>query len=506
MIDEPDSRKIHRRAIPRVGGTGIVIGSLFPIALFLEWDPLVQAYLAGSLIIFLFGIWDDISQLNARIKFLGQLIAASIVIFHGNLWIENFPLMNMYSISAGFGIPFTFFAICGMVNAINTSDGLDGLAGGESILSLLVIAFLASLAEGQVAVFISLAVIGSILGFLRYNTHPAQIFMGDVGSQFLGFTLGFLAVLLTQRVHPALSPASTLFFLGLPVIDILTVMGRRIYQGKKIFQADRGHLHHRLLDLGFSHHETVIISYALHALLVINAVFLRYEEDALILIVYAGFVVLLYGLLYFAEKNGWKTKGTSIIFGQAYGHLSWLRKDVLCILPARFVSIAVPTYIFAGSLLASNVPHDFGVISAVLFVITLAVLVFGKYRADLILRGVTHVTAIFVVYLTMDFPMTLDTIFFSSLAIAIVLTVKFATEVKFKITPMDYLMLFTVIMLGIFGKGFLGAREVVILLLEGMILLYGCEVVIDRSRQRWNCLNVSVATALGILSLRGLLL
>ena len=121
------------------------------------------------------------------------------------------------------------------------------------MLSLIVIAFLAYIAEGIIAMTIAAATIGGILGFLRYNTHPAQVFMGDAGSQFLGFTLGFLAILLIQKLNPAMSPAVALLILGLPVIDIIAAIACRTCQGKKWFYPDRNHLHHQLLARGFDH-------------------------------------------------------------------------------------------------------------------------------------------------------------------------------------------------------------------------------------------------------------
>jgi UDP-GlcNAc:undecaprenyl-phosphate GlcNAc-1-phosphate transferase len=219
LIDRPNARKVHATPIPRVGGIGIVLGGLTVIVFLLPPDRLVHAYLLGALVLFVFGVWDDICEIGHYAKFLGQLIAALIVVLYGNLYVVSFPFVSGGEIAATFGVPFTLFALLGMINAINHSDGLDGLAGGESLFSLGAIALLAILAEhagsdGVVVFTIAVAVIGGLLGFLRYNTHPARVFMGDSGSQFLGYTLGCLAILLTQRVDPKLSPTVVLLLLG----------------------------------------------------------------------------------------------------------------------------------------------------------------------------------------------------------------------------------------------------------------------------------------------------
>ena len=193
------------------------------------------------------------------------------------------------------------------MNAINHSDGLDGLAGGESMLSLIVLAFLAFVGDnGTVAVVIACATMGGVLGFLRFNTHPAQVFMGDTGSQFLGFTLAFLAIYLTQVCHPALSNALPLLMLGLPIVDILAVLYLRIRQNTNWFKATRNHIHHRLLDRGFNHYESVIIIYSIQALLVISAIFLRYQNDWWVTAWYLPVCASVFVLLVIAEKMNWQ--------------------------------------------------------------------------------------------------------------------------------------------------------------------------------------------------------
>ncbi|MEQ9379688.1 MAG: MraY family glycosyltransferase, partial [Pirellulales bacterium] len=323
MVDEPDARKVHVAPIPRVGGVGIALGTLVPLAVLMPWDPLLQAFVIGSLTLFIFGAWDDAVELSHWVKFVGQFAAAITVVFYGGLWVERFPFLGGEVLSPEIGKPFTVFAMVGVINAINHSDGLDGLAGGEALLSLIVIGFLAVAADDSFGVVLSCAVAGGILGFLRFNTHPAQIFMGDAGSQVIGFALGFLAVYLTQIAHPALSPALPLLLIGLPIADINAVFYLRITGGMNWFRATRNHIHHRLLDLGFEHYETVIIIYSVQALLAGSAVLLQYTSDWLVCLMYFGTVVLLFTFLTLAERRKlrFQTSPERRAFGRVVGKL-----------------------------------------------------------------------------------------------------------------------------------------------------------------------------------------
>ena len=207
MIDTPDPRKVHTIPIPRVGGLGIVIGALVPMLIWLPFNDLTVSILIGTAVLLVFGTWDDITELGHYVKFAGQFLAAGVVVYYGDLYVSYFPLNNYETISESVGRPFTVIAIVGMINALNHSDGLDGLAGGESLISLAVISYLAFIFDSYLMLVISAATIGGIFGFLRFNSHPARVFMGDGGSQFLGFILAVLVIVLTQQVNTTLSPS-----------------------------------------------------------------------------------------------------------------------------------------------------------------------------------------------------------------------------------------------------------------------------------------------------------
>ncbi len=258
VLDAPADRKVHAAPMPRVGGIAMLAGLLVALALWLPRDdPRLLAYLAGAAIIFAFGVWDDRDDLPPVMKFAGQLIGVFIVIAFGHIQLEAITLVERHPLPQWIGLPLTALFILGVTNAINLADGLDGLAGGTTLLSAAAIFLLARSAGDEGVALVALSLGGALLGFLRFNTWPARIFMGDGGSQFLGFTLAVLAVLLMQREGQAFSTAVPLMFLGLPVVDTMMVMARRIREGRSPFSADRNHLHHKLLGLGFDHHEAV---------------------------------------------------------------------------------------------------------------------------------------------------------------------------------------------------------------------------------------------------------
>ena len=220
LVDVPDARYGHGMDLARVGGWGITLGALAPLLLVYKLDALLQSFILANLVLFLFGVWDDAKQTNHWIKFAGQFAAAGIMVFYGGLYVTRLPFLDNLTLSAAMGRSFTLVALVGLINAMNHSDGLDGLAGGETLLTLIALAILGFLVDDTLLPGISLALIGGILGFLRYNSYPARVFMGDGGSQVLGLTLGFLAIYLTQRAGSSMSAALPLLLFGVPISDI----------------------------------------------------------------------------------------------------------------------------------------------------------------------------------------------------------------------------------------------------------------------------------------------
>jgi len=290
-IDVPkDNRRMHKTPIPRLGGLAIFIAFLFSVIIFGQIDQQMQGILLGAIMIVVLGVLDDIMTLKALPKFLVQIAAAGVVVYHG-CTIQFFSNPNVFSdvayINLGWlSIPVTIIWIVAITNAVNFIDGLDGLAVGVSAIStasLLVIALM--VAEMNVSIILA-ALLGSCVGFIPYNKNPAKIFMGDTGATFLGFILACLSIQGLFKLYAIISFAVPFLILGIPIFDICFAFLRRIAKGQNPMVADRGHVHHRLIDMGFNQKQAVAISYMLTAILGLAAVLLTSsgEFKALILI------------------------------------------------------------------------------------------------------------------------------------------------------------------------------------------------------------------------------
>jgi UDP-GlcNAc:undecaprenyl-phosphate/decaprenyl-phosphate GlcNAc-1-phosphate transferase len=306
LTDLPGRRKVHTTAVPRVGGIAMAAGILIPTALVPQLPSAVLGLLAGLLVLLVFGVWDDRVDLDYRLKFFGQFLAVALCMTIGGVRVVSLTLDAPVDLPLGFSWVLTFVFLVGVTNAVNLSDGLDGLAGGLAFLCLCAIAVLASITGNWPVTTVALIECGAILGFLRFNTHPARIFMGDGGSQMLGFSIGVLAILATQGESGVLSASLPLLLLGLPILDTLTVIARRLAAGQSPFVSDRNHLHHQLLTLGFTHREAVAVIYCVQVGLFLLAYFLRFQSDIVIVLSFIAFAALTIGLVEWGTRSGWQ--------------------------------------------------------------------------------------------------------------------------------------------------------------------------------------------------------
>ena len=290
-IDVPkDNRRMHKVPIPRLGGLAIFLAFLLSVLVFAEIDRQMQGILLGAVMIVILGVMDDIMALKALPKLLVQIAAAGVAVYHGCV-IQFFSNPNVFSdvtyLSLGWlSYPVTIIWIVAITNAVNFIDGLDGLAAGVSAISTAALTVIALMvAETNVAIILS-ALFGACLGFLPYNMNPAKIFMGDTGATFLGYMLATLSVMGLFKMYAIISFAVPFLILGVPIFDICFAFLRRIAKGQSPMTADRGHFHHRLIDMGFSQKQSVAIAYMLTAILGLAAVLLTSsgELKALILI------------------------------------------------------------------------------------------------------------------------------------------------------------------------------------------------------------------------------
>ena len=305
-VDLPDGRKIHGNPIPRLGG--LAIFSAVIVTLLGSGVPLrgIAPYLCGFLLVAATGFVDDVSRLKPLAKFAGQVLAAGFFVWASGESLRDLgDLAGTGTVRTGWFAPFfTVFCMVGIMNALNLSDGLDGLAGGISVIACVTLGIFAFILRDWTSLTILLALSGGVVGFLRYNSYPATLFMGDTGSQTLGFCLSAIAVRLSQRTGAEVSPVTIVTVLALPAFDTLFVMFCRMLRWQNPFLPDKTHLHHRLMELGLSHTAVVSTLYATMAGFGYLAWAVRgWEEQrqmAALLLAGAG----VYGLVFLCRRAG----------------------------------------------------------------------------------------------------------------------------------------------------------------------------------------------------------
>jgi len=510
LLDQPNIRKVHAESIPRVGGIGMVLGVFLTVIIWLSPDSGIISLIAGMVVLFIFGVWDDRGDLDYRLKFLGQIIAALIAVIYGNVIIRVVPLFGMDAVSPWLSMPLTLVALVAVTNAINLADGLDGLAAGITLLSLAGVAILSYMADGTDLLIFTLVIIGAVAGFLRFNTYPARIFMGDTGSQFLGFSAGVLMVILTQKTNPALNPAIPLLLLGLPLFDTLFVILKRIYHGNSPFSPDKNHTHHQLLALGFNHFEAVIIIYLVQAVFVLSGVLFCYQSDLFVLTLWATINITLALLVVWAGRTHWQAHqaGNNVLLARLMSTENSLQLGRI----SRYILLlGVPLLLFAGPLMTSSVSQDFGIAAAVLFALLLSRLLFGFYLWFISLRLIMYVTIAFVLYLINQFPTSMvvipdavDYAYYGIIVTALVIGARYTMEDAFKVTPTDFLIILLMMGLALIPQVRGGETDYIPLVIKIVIMFYAVELVLRNIEKRWNIIAIAGLWALGLIAVRGI--
>ncbi len=310
LVDQPGGRKVHETPISRLGGIAMFVGFFAALAFelvgekFFGWGGMLSqsgtelaGVLAGMVLIFAVGVVDDIFTLNPGPKFVGQLVAASIVIASGlRIDFVGNPFGGGLIALGLLGIPITLIYIAGFTNVINLIDGLDGLAAGITAIAATSFLVLGAQANRFEAAVLAAALIGACLGFLRYNFNPASIFMGDSGAMFLGFSLATISLLGVMKSTAAIALAVPLLIIGVPIFDTASAIVRRVRHNRPIQEADKGHIHHRLLNQGFNQRQTVVIIYIWSALLAGGGYAMRYAPTVIKLVTF-GVLAVLTGLM-----------------------------------------------------------------------------------------------------------------------------------------------------------------------------------------------------------------
>jgi UDP-GlcNAc:undecaprenyl-phosphate GlcNAc-1-phosphate transferase len=519
-LDEPEPRKVHASPVPKVGGLAIAVGTLVPLLFVVDGSRLVNSVFIGTLILVGFGLVDDLKTLGWRVKFAGQIAATLVVVFYGRLTIcfLGTCLPEGVLLPDAVAVPLTVLVIVGVTNAINLSDGLDGLAGGTSLLVFGCIGLLAftgaEFPDKGFVLILCAAVAGAIIGFLRFNTFPATVFMGDTGSQLLGFLAITLALSVTQR-GSLLSPLLPLLLLGFPVLDTLTVMVERIASGRSPFQPDKNHFHHKLLRLGLFHTESVVAIYGITALLTTAAYLLRYHSDWMLLSLYAGFSTAVVAAFGVAGRRGFRFDRKGFFDIEVKGRLKILKEKNLlmraCFPPVEW---GVSLLFSAAALAPAGIPGYFAALCAG-FAAAILFCRFGK--RDLVeptLRMAFYLTVPLVLYMGRAEPaadisaamMAAFNLAFSILAIFTVLTLKFTRRKKgFKATPMDFLILVIALVVPHLPMPAPAGIRMGELAVKIIVLFFAFEVLLGELRGATGRLAVGVVAGLGVLAVRALL-
>ena len=304
-MDAPNARKVHKKPVPRIGGLAIYAGFISAIIFVAikfgldgeQLQEIVGLILSGSLIVAL-GLIDDYKNLPARVKLLGQIFAATILVLFFGVRIDfvTDPFGGYFYLE-WFAIPATIFWLVGLTNTVNLIDGLDGLAAGVASIASMTIMLVALDQNLILVAILTAALAGSAVGFLKYNFNPAEIFMGDTGSMFLGFMLAGISVTGSVKSVATIALIVPIFALGLPILDTTFAIVRRFRGGVPIFKPDKGHLHHRLLSVGFSQRQAVLLMYVISALFGLSAIAMtEVSRQVAVVILLIIIVAIIYGV------------------------------------------------------------------------------------------------------------------------------------------------------------------------------------------------------------------
>lgn len=502
LIDTPDQgRKLHLHAIPRSGGLAMALGIAAPLLWFLPADSELLHLCAATAVIVIFGLQDDRKNLNYKWKFLGQILA-TLIVMRGGVILHHLPLSGPDDLPLWLTYPLTFFFILGAINAVNLTDGLDGLAAGTTLLALAILLVLALQTEQQNAAFIALTVIGGILGFLRYNTHPAQIFMGDTGSQSLGFVAACLSIIVTQSPFSAASVTLPLLILGLPVLDTLTVIAIRLAQGRSPFSPDRNHLHHQIMGLGFRHNEAVAIIYLLQIVLLALAFSLRFMPDRWLLLVYALFCVTLIGTLKLARSSGWRMRSEDVPQGWIdrrnilLRRLDWFYRN-----SAHIVQGLLALLLIAPTL----APGDTQLHSLVLLLLPLlivALLIYSRYPGWGT-RLCIYPASVLSVYLISSNAALQPCLWLLNsgyilLAALLAVAIRMTRREHFRLDTQDLLVLILILAVPLIPLDSLSHYAIGEITLRLAVLMYSCEFIISKTSGK-TLLPVNIIAVLALL-------
>jgi UDP-GlcNAc:undecaprenyl-phosphate GlcNAc-1-phosphate transferase len=506
LLDEPDGdRKIHVDPIPRCGGLAIIFAVLIPTLFWLSDVSALSGFFIGAAIIALSGFVDDRYDLDYKWKFAGQIIGVAVFLL-GNVEITKTPFLGLGDLTPWISYSIMALFILGVTNAVNLSDGLDGLAAGSSLLSLGFIGYLSYVAGEVSLALIAGATMGGLLGFLRFNTHPASVFMGDAGSQFLGFVAACLAILATQSSSSAVSPLLAVMVVGLPILDTVAVMLMRVRDGQSPFHPDQRHIHHQFLMLGLLHYQSVAALYILNFSLLAIAYFMRFEADIYVLISYLLFCASTLGVIAFLKHSSFAQRRREVRAQQTERRNLWLRRLGWIHSHGASVIQYLLGAIWVGLVLVSD--YSDPVLTSISFsIVAVTVLGWSKIKESrLYIRFLLYSVSVISIFIA-TYQQSLSVLDWGegklyidllilALVCFLVLSIRMTRRELFRLDTQDILVLLVLGASSVLVVGFDSGDQILSAIIRLAVLLYASEYVVGRVK---GFTTVKVLTALAFL-------
>lgn len=507
LLDDPTSdRKMHTQVIPRSGGIAMALGVFSPLFFLIDMDGIYKGIYFGAIIIVVFGILDDIYELDYKWKFGGQIIAVITLMLSG-IGFDDLPFFHLDETPRLLAAFITFMFVLGVTNAVNLTDGLDGLAGGTTLISLLLIAVLAINIENNTIALFAITTIGGIMGFLRYNTHPAKIFMGDAGSQFLGFVTAALAIVVTQAPEAAYNPAIPLLIVGLPVLDTMTVMFIRLKEKRSPFSPDKNHLHHQIIKLKFYHNEAVAIIYIIQIMLAIVTYYLCYKSDLNVLGFYVLFSAVIVSVLYYLHKIDYQFRNVEKINYRERRNKILREMDWLYNSSGRVIEFFFCVLLLASVIMVTKVSYDIAIVSTIIAIASIIFYVIKDDGSDMFLRVITYTASVFAVYLLSlsdGFWINAIDIGLVVMALFLMVAIRITRKEDFSLDNQDLLILIMIVVVPQLPFPFMEKFAVAQVVLRLAVLMYACELILAKSKGRKLMLfRIGVFSSLIIMAIRG---
>ena len=519
FVDAPAPRKVHTVPIPRIGGLAIGVGvfSVLAVAGSTIVSPTVIATLIAGAVVLLAGLIDDRVELGYRSKFGAQIAAAIIVVYFGDVTIRQVSLPPTLDLPLWLAQPFSVFVIVALTNAVALSDGLDGLAGGIVFICCTALAVLAWATGNVASAVLAVALAGAIFGFLRFNTHPAVVFMGDSGSQFLGLFSAVLAIEVTQSDAAHISAALPLMLLAVPIIDTMQVTVSRLRRGVSPFKADKFHLHHRLLAIGFAHPQAVLVIYIVQCMFFLLAYFLRYQSDGLNIAAFLVSAACIVALILGGQASVERREKDSLPAHSGLinripdslraGIVGLMAKAVVVVL-ALYVALLVYAVSTGGTIAptaSATVPQVKQLALVLLASVVASFVLLSKPAADLVAQGSAYVVAAVLAFSASGIgwpdPMlaSLEFTLLLVLGVANVVWLVFNADRAAQLTTLDILVLFAALVIP--NLPVLGAeiQGIATLIFRLVCLFYAVEVI-AAGFKRGLVLRMAVTTSLVLIA------